>query len=201
MVTIDHPKATYPPDRKSSGHAVRFSKALFRSDAISRAGRDAVLLSLLVAGEEDRLHYSKPPQLWQAEIMRRLDLKSPKKLLHLRQRGVDAGFLHYYKGNRHYPGIYWTLVPDWLEPFYFKNSAGGILKHSQNSADGTSEASQNSAGGTLNGFQNSAGGMLSYTPLKSTPFSTHWEKPGEGGEKISREEEEARLDPALEAAP
>lgn len=115
--------ATYPADRKNSGYFARFAKALFRSDAVARIGADAVLLALFVAAEEDREHYRQPPQIWREQIMDRLQLRSPKRVLSVRSAAVEAGIVHYQPGTRTTPPTYWTLTPDWLDRHVPKRNA------------------------------------------------------------------------------
>ncbi len=108
----------YPSqERKRSGYFARFAKAIFRSGAVLHHGSDAVMLALLVASREDRLHYNKPPLIWRGELMEQLGIGSPKRILAARQSAVKAGLLQYVEGSRSKPPSYWTLTPNWLVPF------------------------------------------------------------------------------------
>lgn len=107
----------YPTDRKKSGYFARFSKALFASEAIAQHGASVVLLSLFVASREDRLHYSKAPKFWRAELTDRLGFGSFNTLAKVRREAISAGLIHYQEGTRTTPAVYWTLTPNWLEPF------------------------------------------------------------------------------------
>ena len=73
--------------------AIRYLKALLNSDATRMAGRDAVLLTLFIVAREDSLYYSKAPAFWRAEVMRQLQIKSPKDIVRIRNRAIDAGIL------------------------------------------------------------------------------------------------------------
>lgn len=149
----------YPSDRKKSGYAIRYIKALTGSDAIRSVGMESVLLCVFIASREDRLHYSKPPQFWRAELMERLGIGSPKALIRIRKAAVDAGLLYHVEGDRIHPGKYWTMVPNWLLPTFvaFRKRNGKKLTRSGN---GTGS-------GTANGTAN---GTLSITqyPVPST---------------------------------
>jgi hypothetical protein len=210
MLDMEDQKANYPPDRKSSGHAVRFTKALFASGAAGRAGDRAVLLVIYVAAQEDRVHYSKPPALWRKQILAELGWASPQQLHKARRRATENGLLQYYPGRKSVPGVYWTQVPDWLEPHYSKRPGrfSGSEYGSESSISGSTGGSENaisgSTGGSESSISGSTGGSHSY-PLRSNTPSLPPGIPGEGvrrkGKEKNREEEEVRLHPALEAAP
>lgn len=104
----------YPTDRKRSGYLARYLKAIFASNAVGQHGRDVVMLVLFVASREDKLHYSKAPKFWRAELMEQLAITSPKAVITTRQAAVNAGLLHYIEGSRTKAPLYWTLTPDWL---------------------------------------------------------------------------------------
>lgn len=104
----------YPTDRKRSGYLARYLKAIFASNAVGQHGRDVVMLVLFVASREDKLHYSKAPKFWRAELMEQLSITSPKAIIATRQAAIDAGLLRYIEGSRIKAPLYWTLTPDWL---------------------------------------------------------------------------------------
>ncbi|HBJ34277.1 MAG TPA: hypothetical protein DDZ51_05830 [Planctomycetaceae bacterium] len=110
--------STYPSaERKRSGYFARYAKSLFRCGAVMQIGKDPVMLALLVASREDRLHYNKPPMIWRAELMEQLGIGSPKGIIAARQAAIDAGLIFYAEGTRTQPPKYWSLVPDWLDPY------------------------------------------------------------------------------------
>ena len=125
--------SSYPTDRKSCGYSIRYIRALLESDAIRDYGTEAVLLAVFIASREDRLHYSKPPKFWRAELMDKFGKGSPKDFLRIRNEAVEAGLLFHKEGTRKQPGLYWTLVPDWLLPRFeaFRKGNGTIKKRSQ----------------------------------------------------------------------
>lgn len=172
----------YPSDRAGKGHAVRFGKALFESNAIAQAGRDAVLLAIFIAFTEDRLFYRTAPRFWRAELMQRFGIRSAKDLIRIRGRAVDAGILTYIEGSRAVAPEYWSAVPDWLTPFM-----GSQKGTDESSTRSLSRSQLRSRKGTESGTES---GALSYTRTK-TPTPT---PKGVGGKGIS-------IPKALEAAP
>jgi len=152
----------YPTDRKSSGYAIRFIKALLNSDAIREFGTEAVLLAIFIASREDKLHYRRAPMFWRAELMDRFGNGSPKGFLRIRNAAIEAGLLHYTEATRTKPGKYWTLVPDWLLPQFeaFRKRNGSTSTRSEN---GT-------ASGTANGTANGTHSIPStHNPIKKHP--------------------------------
>lgn len=200
MLPTEPPKATYPTDRKSCGHAVRFTKALFASQAAAKAGSSGLLLVMFIAATEDRLHYFKPPLFWQSEILKQLGFRSPRQLQRARQKAVDCGLLHYQRGNKHGPATYWTLVPDWLEPFYSQKRNSAPLTDSQKRNSAPLTGCQKSNPDLLSGSQKRTGAPHSSTLLKTTP-SLPPEATLEGVEEMDGEESENHPDryPELEA--
>ena len=127
----------YPTDRKSCGYSIRFIKALLSSDAIRDYGPEAVLLAVFIASREDRLHYAKPPKFWRSELMDKFGKGSPKDFLRIRNEAITAGLLYHLEGTRKNPGLYWTLVPDWLRSRFeaFPKRNGTKSTRSQNGTE------------------------------------------------------------------
>ena len=127
----------YPTDRKSCGYSIRYIKALLSSDAIRDYGPEAVLLAVFIASREDRLHYAKPPKFWRSELMDKFGKGSPKDFLRIRKEAITAGLLYHLEGTRKNPGLYWTLVPDWLHSRFeaFPKRNGTKTTRSQNGTE------------------------------------------------------------------
>ena len=126
----------YPIDRKNCGYAIRFIKALLNSDAIREHGEDAILLTIFVASREDRLHYAKAPMFWREELMDRFGKGSVNAFLRMRKSAIQAGLICHIEGTRVKPGMYWTLIPDWLRPQFeaFRKRNGSTSKRSASGA-------------------------------------------------------------------
>ena len=196
MLPTEPPKATYPEDRKSCGHGIRFIKALVISNAATKCGRGAVQLAIAIAATEDRFHYSKPPAFWRKQLLEVLGMTNPSQLMEARQEAIKAGLLHYQRGRKGKPGLYWTVVPDWLKPHYLKPSGGktfGSESGSESEKCGSKSGSENNAFGSESGSESelfgSESGPYSYPSKSITPLSTHAEEPVGGVEELDGEEE------------
>jgi hypothetical protein len=121
---------SYPSEERQRFQlfAFHYTKALFSSEAIRIAGRDAVLLVAFIASREDHLRYGSAPRFWRTEVMERFGIRSPKDLIRIRNRAIEAGLLAYKEGDRMTPASYWVLVPPWLtdhiNPFPKRNEFG-----------------------------------------------------------------------------
>lgn len=194
MVTNEPIKATYPDDRKAIGHAIRFIKALVISNAATSWGRGAVQLAVIVAATEDRLHYSKPPAFWRSQLLKSLGMTNPSQLVEARQEAIEAGLLHYQRGRKARPGIYWTLVPEWLQPHYAKPTCGkyGSESGSESEKCGSKSGSENDTFGSKSGSETekygSESGPYSYPSRSLTP-SLPPEATREGVEEMDGEKE------------
>ncbi len=104
----------YPSDRKRCGYLARYVKAIFDSNAIQRCGREAVLLALLIAAREDRLHYNEAPCFWRSELMERLNIASTATFDKVQDKAISDGLIHKTAGSRTKTPKYWTLTPGWL---------------------------------------------------------------------------------------
>jgi hypothetical protein len=134
--------SSYPTDRKSCGYAIRFIKVLLNSDAIRDFGTEPVMLAIFIASREDKLHYSKPPKFWRSELMDKFGKGSPKDFLRIRNEAVEAGLLFHKEGTKKTPGLYWTLVPEWLRPRFeaFPKRNGIKSTRSQNGTEKGTES-------------------------------------------------------------
>jgi len=190
MLPAEPPKATYPEDRKSCGHAIRFIKALVITNAATKWGRGAVQLAT-----EDRFHYSKPPAFWRKQLLEVLGMTNPSQLTEARQEAIKAGLLYYQRGRKGKPGLYWTLVPTWLDPHYLKPSGGktfGSESGSESTKCGSKSGSENDTFGSESGSETrlfgSESGSHSYPSRSLTP-SLPSGATLEGVEELDREEE------------
>jgi hypothetical protein len=147
---------TYPTDRKKTGYAIRFIKALLNSDALRDYGSDVVMLAILIASTEDKLHYSKAPRFWRNELMNRFGKSSPNWFVRVRDSAINAGLIHHTPATRTHSGEYWTLVPDWLshefEPYQNhtgSDTANGIPYSIHTGSDTASDTASDTLSITL----------------------------------------------------
>ena len=104
------------PDR-SSHHAHRLTRLLFKSAACQDIGVNATLLVIHIAHTEDAVRYQYPVRFWNGQLMSLFGWTSPKQLNDARSRAVAAGWLHYERVGTRSVGRYWTLIPDGVTGF------------------------------------------------------------------------------------
>ena len=173
--------SSYPTDRKSCGYAIRFIKVLLNSDAIRDFGTEPVMLAIFIASREDRLHYSKPPKFWRSELMDKFGKGSPKDFLRIRNEAVEAGLLFHKEGTKKTPGLYWTLVPDWLLPRFeaFPKRNGIKSTRSQNGTEkGTESGTEKGTHSIpITHTPNKDTASLSVSPSKAKTTKPQWKMP------------------------
>jgi hypothetical protein len=81
----------YPANRLGWIH--KFCGLLSRAEVAREIGRDAMLLILAIAVQEDALKYGSAPIFFDSELQRLTGIRSLKHLDRIRQRAVDAGWL------------------------------------------------------------------------------------------------------------
>ncbi len=146
----------YPKRERS--HFSRFTRAIFAAEVPKRFGTDVTTLVLFVASEEFRLFGAIAPAYWFSGMKASLGFGGNDRLLKAIKAAMDAGLLHYDPKLK--PAQYWTIVPDWLRPFYdadhSRNRNDDSTNHSQNrnrNSRNRNEDSQNRSG-TGNGTGN-----------------------------------------------
>jgi hypothetical protein len=87
--------SAYPKNRVGWLHA--FCLLLARAEVAREIGRDAALLILIIAIQEDVQQYQTAPIYFDAELQRATGIRSQKQLDRVRQKAVAAGWLdaHY----------------------------------------------------------------------------------------------------------
>ena len=115
MVEANTNEGNYPQREKF--FACSIVRDLFDSGAAQEIGHHAVCLVILVAHKEDLFHYRGAVNFWNSQLMTSLGFTSPKQLNSARKKAVDAGWLHYERGNKRSVGVYWVCNP-------FRSSVG-----------------------------------------------------------------------------
>jgi hypothetical protein len=108
---------TYPATRLGWLH--QFCSLLDRAEVARQIGRDAMLLILAIAVQEDTLKYSSAPIFFDSELQRLTGILSLKHLDRIRQKAVDAGWLVIVRSpaGDQMVAQYWTLIPKRLSVF------------------------------------------------------------------------------------
>jgi hypothetical protein len=107
----------YPANRVGWMH--QFYSLLNRAEVARQIGRDAMLLILAIAVQEDALKYCSAPIFFDSELQRLTGIRSLKHLDRIRQKAIDAGWLVVARSPDGDPMVaqYWTLIPKRLNVF------------------------------------------------------------------------------------
>lgn len=111
----DAPKRAYP--KRPSHFAHKFVRRLAKSAAAQEIGPEACWLLTVIAHQEDAVHYRRAVTWYEGQLMPLVGLNCRRTLARVRQKAIDAGWLHYEPGRKGVAGVYWVLVPDHAEPF------------------------------------------------------------------------------------
>lgn len=101
--------AEYPT--REAVFAMRFQRELIRRGAAQEVGSDGCWLLTVIVAQEDALRYERPVNFHNGQLMIQTGFGSENRLDRVRQRLVDAGYLHYTPGAKRRPGVYWVLIP------------------------------------------------------------------------------------------
>jgi hypothetical protein len=166
---------SYPADRKKSGFAIRYVKAVMASDAIVLHGSDVIAFAVWIVSLEDKLHYSKPVSLWRADIQAKFNMHRNEAHSKLLKAAKDSGLVHQVeraRGSRE-EMQFWVTVPDWLIPFFgiATGSEIGTSRPATGSENGTSQVATGSENGTRSGTSGGTSGGTLPIPYTHDPLN------------------------------
>ena len=101
---------TYPADR-GAFFAQRYCRLLTKSCAAQEIGPEACWLLTIIANLEDAKRYSAPVTFFNEQLSPLCGFGGSKRLVAVRNRAVQAGWLHYERGGKGRPGRYWVTIP------------------------------------------------------------------------------------------
>jgi hypothetical protein len=109
--------SAYPAKRMGWLHSIGL--LLARAEVAREIGRDATLLILIIAIQEDVQQYQTAPIYFDAELQRATGIRSQKQLDRVRQKAVAAGWLYVDRDADGDSSVarYWTVIPDRLNVF------------------------------------------------------------------------------------
>jgi len=102
----------YPKRPKFFAH--KFCRLMTKSAAAMAIGPDACWLLTVVVHQEDSARYQKPIDYWNCQLLALCGFGSRKRLVTVRTKAIEAGWLHYEAGTKSKPGKYWVTLPDGL---------------------------------------------------------------------------------------
>jgi hypothetical protein len=117
--------SAYPKNRVGWLHA--FGLLLGRAEVAREIGRDAALLILIIAIQEDVQRYQTAPIYFDAELQRATGIRSQKQLERVRQKAIAGGWLIVDLGTNGDASVarYWTVIPNRLH--VFQDSAANVV--------------------------------------------------------------------------
>jgi hypothetical protein len=135
---------------------MKVTRLLLKSCAAQSIGRDACLLVTYIASTEDACRYQYAVRFWNNQLDAVLDFKSRKQLAIVRDKAIQAGWLHYQREHDRAVGEYWTMVPAYVQrfddsPVEDSRSASGSQTDVSCSASGSQTENSCSAGGARSG--------------------------------------------------
>lgn len=93
--------------------AMKFIRKMGKTCIAQEIGAAGFALLAEIASTEDVAGYSRAVTFYDSQLMMTLGLHCHKSLARIRQKCVDAGWLHYEPGCKGRAGRYWTLEPDY----------------------------------------------------------------------------------------
>ncbi len=103
----------YP--KRPSHFAHRFCRLLTKVAAAQEIGADGCWFLSVIVHQEDARRYSGPVSFWNGQLQPLLGFESENRLIRVRTRLVDAGWLNHQSGARHKPALYFVMVPNGIE--------------------------------------------------------------------------------------
>ncbi len=95
---------------RPSHFAHRYTRLILRACAAQQIGADAVLLCITVVHTEDAKRYTAPPTFWNDQLSSQLGV-STSKLVRIRRKAVESGWLVYHPGAKSRAATYFVTVP------------------------------------------------------------------------------------------
>lgn len=96
---------------KKSHHAHRLCRLLIKAAVANEIGPEVCWMLTVIAHTEDARHYAGPVTFWRDQFMVVCGCRSVGRMMRIRQRAVDAGWLIYENGGNHHPSKYLTTIP------------------------------------------------------------------------------------------
>lgn len=99
---------SYP--KRPQMFAMKFCRQLSKRAAAMHIGADGCWLLTVIAMQEDASHYEVAPQYYDIQLADRCGWHRTK-VDRVRQKCIDAGYLHYEPGPHRGTSTYWVLLP------------------------------------------------------------------------------------------
>lgn len=98
---------SYPA--RESYFALKYIRRLIKACVANSEGQTAFILLATVVSTEDASHYRRGVNFWDSQLLPLIGVSTWRALDKARSACVEAGLLHYERGNRKAPAVYWVL--------------------------------------------------------------------------------------------
>lgn len=105
--------AGYPKREAFFSH--KFVRLVMRFCGAQEIGPEGSWLLTIIAHTEDARRYTGPVTFWNEQLISVMGLNSRKQLDRIRDRCIEAGWLHYERDSKRAVGKYWVKVPPNLD--------------------------------------------------------------------------------------
>lgn len=99
----------YPKREPFFAH--RFVRLLTKTAAANQIGHGACWLLSIIAHQEDAKRYRGPVTFYNFQLIAVAGFTSENTLNAYREKAINSGWLHYEKGGKGCPGLYWCTIP------------------------------------------------------------------------------------------
>ncbi len=106
-------EAVYP--KRPPFFAHRFCRLLTDAAVAQDIGPEACWLLTIIVHQEDAKRYRGPVTFWNEQLMPLCGFGGRGRLVAVRKKAVEAGWLHYEGGSKGRAGAYWVLIPAGLD--------------------------------------------------------------------------------------
>ena len=103
----------YPKREQFFSH--KFVRLVMRFCGAQEIGPEGSWLLTIIAHTEDARRYTGPVTFWNEQLISVMGLNSRKQLDRIRDRCIEAGWLHYERDSKRAVGKYWVKVPPNLD--------------------------------------------------------------------------------------
>lgn len=107
---LSGPSSEQYPEREPF-FAHQFCRLLTKAAVAQRIGPEACWLLSVIVHQEDAIHYSRPVDYFNEQLMPLCGFGGRGRLVTARRKAIEAGWLHYEEGGKGKPGTYWVTIP------------------------------------------------------------------------------------------
>ncbi len=122
-------------EKRPAFFANRYTTLLYQFEAVAQIGQLGVLLCILIAHREDAMHYTRPIDFWNSQLLAALGISKWETLNKARQAAIEAGWIEYEGTNTRSRGKYRATIPAEYEEIKAGMTEGLYPSNGDNSGD------------------------------------------------------------------